>query len=402
MKKSTKYTPIISGLVATPLLVSTTTPYAVAQTETANDTVCIGDQVWLDENENGLQDDDPLRGVKGVYGVKVKLFEESGYGTRLFREVTTDREGKWEMCDIPKGNYRLTFDYPTSIFDPTIANVGSDNEKNSRKRNYTYTIDSNSTAYDFGLVRRGPTRVTSTQYTTSNVTTTQTEMVTVTEYVTYAPITRTKYVQPVELTSVQNTVTVDETLTETITPNPVTTTNPAETITTVQTITPEPTTVNETPSKETVTETQENVSETVTETLTSTTTETTTLPQVVETITLTPQQNQTVITETATTPTVTFTPEQETVTETTQAPQTITKTPEPEHPTETEKTTQETITEQDTTETSESTTTINNVPASAPSKPGLAKTGVNGYGYLILGGLVATIGAFATRKKGNK
>jgi len=64
-------------------------------------TYCLGDFIWYDDNENGIQDS----GEGGVSGVKVTL--NTGAIT------TTDGDGKYEFCSLDNGSYSGTVDLST-------------------------------------------------------------------------------------------------------------------------------------------------------------------------------------------------------------------------------------------------------------------------------------------------
>jgi protocatechuate 3,4-dioxygenase beta subunit len=61
--------------------------------------LCLGDYVWNDKNQNGIQDSDEI----GIEGVKITLNE-------LNVTVTTDSSGKYEFCGLEDGTYSITVD----------------------------------------------------------------------------------------------------------------------------------------------------------------------------------------------------------------------------------------------------------------------------------------------------
>lgn len=77
----------------------------------------LGDFVWLDENENGLQDD----GEPGVAAVEVILQQPDGTPVDT---VYTDNNGMY-MYLVEAGDYKVLFN-KTSAYDLTIANAGDD------------------------------------------------------------------------------------------------------------------------------------------------------------------------------------------------------------------------------------------------------------------------------------
>lgn len=77
----------------------------------------LGDFVWLDENENGLQDS----GEPGVAAVEVILQQPDGTPVDT---VMTDNNGMY-MFEVDAGDYKVTFN-KTSAYDLTQANAGND------------------------------------------------------------------------------------------------------------------------------------------------------------------------------------------------------------------------------------------------------------------------------------
>lgn len=67
---------------------------------------CLGDLVWEDLNNNGIQEDNE----PGVKGVKVDLYDCAG--NFLSRTTTTDDNGKYSFCDLAPGAYKVKFYLP--------------------------------------------------------------------------------------------------------------------------------------------------------------------------------------------------------------------------------------------------------------------------------------------------
>ncbi len=66
----------------------------------------VGDTVWFDENENGIQD----TGESGVSGVEVQIWRLSDEGEWvLLSEVTTDVNGRYRARDVRPGMIRIAF-----------------------------------------------------------------------------------------------------------------------------------------------------------------------------------------------------------------------------------------------------------------------------------------------------
>lgn len=107
-------------------------PLSVTVTD-ANDCSCIctvaleepamvGDFVWIDQNENGLQD----ANEPGLRNVPITLTGESESGQTIVKDTLSDANGHYSFI-VPSGNYVLHFDQP-ELFLITEANVGAAGE----------------------------------------------------------------------------------------------------------------------------------------------------------------------------------------------------------------------------------------------------------------------------------
>ena len=115
--------------------------------------ISIGDFVWEDLNNNGLQDTDE----PGLQNVVVKLFDEAGI---FVDSVKTDVNGLYKIENIAVGNYRLTFSKINSFV--YAVNNPSDPDKNSKPNMQTgatalldMLVAKNYTNIDAGYVRSG-------------------------------------------------------------------------------------------------------------------------------------------------------------------------------------------------------------------------------------------------------
>lgn len=97
------------------------------------DKASIGNFVWEDVNENGIQDDDEL----GVQGVTVELFDAGGNGAvgggddaSLGTRVTT-AGGNYTFSDLDPGDYFLTFTPEVSTQQFTTQDTGDDDNIDS-------------------------------------------------------------------------------------------------------------------------------------------------------------------------------------------------------------------------------------------------------------------------------
>lgn len=66
----------------------------------------LGDYVWNDENNNGIQDD----GETPVAGFHVTLTGTDDLGNSVTREAWTDTDGRYTFADLREGTYTVTFD----------------------------------------------------------------------------------------------------------------------------------------------------------------------------------------------------------------------------------------------------------------------------------------------------
>jgi uncharacterized repeat protein (TIGR01451 family) len=86
----------------------------------------LGDYVWIDSNNNGIQDTNEV----GVPNVVVKLYKADG---TLVGTTTTDTNGKYNFINLPAGDYYVQFDLATlpAGFKPVAKDTGSDDAKDS-------------------------------------------------------------------------------------------------------------------------------------------------------------------------------------------------------------------------------------------------------------------------------
>ncbi|MCF8395565.1 MAG: choice-of-anchor A family protein, partial [Melioribacteraceae bacterium] len=91
--------------------------------ETAEEKASIGDKVWYDENQDGIQDEDE----DGVGDVTVKLYDCDG---DFISSTTTDEDGEYLFDEVTSGDYRIKFELPEGyVF--TNKMVGGNSEIDS-------------------------------------------------------------------------------------------------------------------------------------------------------------------------------------------------------------------------------------------------------------------------------
>lgn len=111
----------------------------------------LGDRVWFDSNENGIQDN----GEAGLAGIKVELFDCNG---NLLDSTFTDHAGNYLFGNLNPGHYKVKFIIPDSL-QFTSLNQGSDDELDSdadplsgESSCITLQADENNLSVDAGLI----------------------------------------------------------------------------------------------------------------------------------------------------------------------------------------------------------------------------------------------------------
>ncbi|WP_461205086.1 SdrD B-like domain-containing protein [Clostridium sp. DL1XJH146] len=95
--------------------------------------VSLGDYVWLDENEDGIQDS----GEMAVQGIKVKLTDENGDAVldangNAVEDTVTDASGNYSFTNLVPGKYIVVFDLEDkSHYKFTGVGLAGDNTKDS-------------------------------------------------------------------------------------------------------------------------------------------------------------------------------------------------------------------------------------------------------------------------------
>ena len=85
----------------------------------------MGDYVWNDANQNGIQDSNEA----GVSGVTVELYHNANCTGTPIATTTTDANGRY-LFTIPSGQYAVKFTLPNG-YKFTIANQGSNDNQDS-------------------------------------------------------------------------------------------------------------------------------------------------------------------------------------------------------------------------------------------------------------------------------
>ena len=93
----------------------------------STDTASLGDYVWVDSNDNGIQD----AGESGIAGIEVRLLKVDEDGERtLAATMTTDDKGLYLFDGLEAGNYVVQFVVPGG-YQPSSADSGSDDSIDS-------------------------------------------------------------------------------------------------------------------------------------------------------------------------------------------------------------------------------------------------------------------------------
>jgi hypothetical protein len=87
---------------------------------------CVGDQVWDDTNKDGLLS----AGEVGVGGVGVALLDASNNPVPG-RATTTSADGKWQICGLPNGAYRVRFTKPAGYDFTKQATAANDGQSSA-------------------------------------------------------------------------------------------------------------------------------------------------------------------------------------------------------------------------------------------------------------------------------
>ena len=90
----------------------------------------LGDRVWYDANENGIQDD----GEAGANGVTVTLYSSTDVSCTsgdVVAETTTDDDGKYLFENLDEGEYYVEFSNLPTGYTFTTLNQGSDDASDS-------------------------------------------------------------------------------------------------------------------------------------------------------------------------------------------------------------------------------------------------------------------------------
>lgn len=85
--------------------------------------VAIGSLVWLDANNNGIQD----AGEGGIAGAIVTLLDAAGNPVAGVAPVTTGADGKYCFCNLPEGDYKVQVKMPAG-YSPSDQQTTGDND----------------------------------------------------------------------------------------------------------------------------------------------------------------------------------------------------------------------------------------------------------------------------------
>ncbi|MBL8119000.1 MAG: carboxypeptidase regulatory-like domain-containing protein, partial [Anaerolineae bacterium] len=112
----------------------------------------IGDRVWHDDNDNGVQDG----GENGVQNVTVTLYD--GTGTQVGSATTTDANGNYSFTNLVPGDYYVVFTLPTGYAFSRQDQGGNDTADSDADRSTGQTItttllaDEDDLSWDAGIM----------------------------------------------------------------------------------------------------------------------------------------------------------------------------------------------------------------------------------------------------------
>lgn len=119
----------------------------------------IGDYVWIDENRNGIQDEDEFPGLSGI-----QIILKNGTTGMELAQDFTDEFGLYLFEGLCPGNYTVNVSDTTlpSYLEPTTPNIGDDDLKDSDGSIGSGSVHVNlsednphNTTIDFGYVCNG-------------------------------------------------------------------------------------------------------------------------------------------------------------------------------------------------------------------------------------------------------
>jgi fimbrial isopeptide formation D2 family protein/uncharacterized repeat protein (TIGR01451 family) len=114
-------------------------------------TARLGDFVWEDLNQNGVQDP----GEPGVSGVVVRLFNSGG--TVFLAQTTTDADGRYRFFGLTPGSYQVAFEAPNgfSFTNPGQGNAARDSNPDPATGRAGASVSAGSAVLDIdaGLIR---------------------------------------------------------------------------------------------------------------------------------------------------------------------------------------------------------------------------------------------------------
>ncbi|MFH0717077.1 SdrD B-like domain-containing protein [Staphylococcus delphini] len=109
----------------------------------------LGDYVWIDQNNDGMQNSDEV----AVKGVKVTLTKPDGSTLT----TTTDEKGKYLFTGLENGEYTVTFSELPEGYVPTKTQAGGNTELDSNGLESKVTINNaNNYSTDLGIVKPEP------------------------------------------------------------------------------------------------------------------------------------------------------------------------------------------------------------------------------------------------------
>ncbi|EGQ1627320.1 YSIRK-type signal peptide-containing protein, partial [Staphylococcus pseudintermedius] len=108
----------------------------------------LGDYVWIDQNNDGIQN----QGEAAVKGVKVTLTKPDG----STMTTKTDKDGKYLFTGLENGEYTVTFSELPEGYEPTKTQVGDDKLDSNGLESKVTINNANNYSTDLGIVKPEP------------------------------------------------------------------------------------------------------------------------------------------------------------------------------------------------------------------------------------------------------
>ena len=114
-------------------------------------TYCLGDMIWEDSNNNGIQDNNE----SGISNITVTLYDSNDNN---LSSTTTDSDGLYKFCNLDIGDYSIKVDIPSGYIATTqdsTSDESIDSDIDSNGKSHSVSIsDSDNFTLDAGLIKQ--------------------------------------------------------------------------------------------------------------------------------------------------------------------------------------------------------------------------------------------------------